>query len=120
MSVIQIWKDEAKLFWKWLHDIIGRSKTRSFGALFKKLPEKLARFVDGLYLINISPAFGEKEALTAEIAKIAKRIKQKSIRGQLAQMSQRLKEAQKKSDKLEIATLIKKFNQLSTYLKEAI
>ncbi len=111
--------ESAAKFWKWLGDIIKVSKSKSLSVLFKKLPEDLGEFVDTLYLINVSPIFGEKESWAAELVKIAGRIKRASLKRQLSTISSQLKTAQEKSDRGQIALLTRRFDQISKSLKEA-
>ena len=110
-------KDDARKFWIWLHDIIKTSKTNNLEILFKKLPKSLAGFVDYLFLININPAFSEREFWVLEIVKIAKSIKRMSIKRKLADISSHLKRAQSTNDQRQIAILAKKFDKVSNLLK---
>ena len=110
-------KDDARKFWIWLHDIIKTSKTNNLEILFKKLPKSLAGFVDYLFLININPAFSEREFWVLEIVKIAKSIKRMSVKRKLADISSHLKRAQSTNDQRQIAILAKKFDKVSNLLK---
>ena len=113
--------EAAGRFWKWLSAIIKfarrRQKSQNFAKLSKKLPKELTGFVDNLYLINISPAFGEKEAWGEELIKLAKRIKQRSLKRQLSLISQKLKLAQTKKDNRQVAILTKNFDKLARNLE---
>jgi len=112
--------DKAREFWRWLGDIIRSSKPKSFKKLLSRLPKNLSSFVDELYLINISSAFGDKELWAEELVKITKRIKQQSFRRKLSAISGELKDAQEKSDNRRIKILTKRFDQTSKYLKESL
>jgi len=113
--------EAAGRFWQWLNAIIKfarrRQKSQNFAKLSKKLPKELTGFVDNLYLINISPAFGEKEAWGEELIKLAKRIKQRSLKRQLSLISQKLKLAQTKKDNRQVAILTKNFDKLARNLE---
>jgi len=111
---------QAREFWKWLGDIIKSSKPKSFKKLLRFLPKDLNSFVDNLYLVNISPTFGDKELWAEELVKIAKRIRQISFRRKLSAISEELKDAQEKSDNRRIKILTKRFDQTSKYLKEGL
>src|SRR3989344_3230404 len=112
-------KDEARKFWMWIGDIIKTSKTNSQETLFKKLPRGLAGFVDYLFLININPAFSERELWVLEIVKIADSLKRMSIKRKLADISGHLRKAQSAGDQGQIATLAKKFDKVSNLLKSS-
>src|SRR3989338_5818980 len=101
--------EAAGRFWKWLSAMIKFAQSQNFAKLSKKLPKELTDFVDNLYLINISLAFAEKEAWLEELIKLAKRIRQKSLKRQLSAISQKLKLAQTKKDNRQVAILTKNF-----------
>ena len=84
-----------------------------------KLPSDLGPFVDNLYLINISPDFGDKQLWAAEATKTAKLIRDKSLRRQQAIISSKLKEAQKSSDEAKVRTLLDQFDKISEARKKA-
>ena len=110
--------EAAGRFWKWLSAIIKFAQSQNFAKLSKKLPKELTDFVDNLYLINISLAFAEKEAWLEELIKLAKRIRQKSLKRQLSAISQKLKLAQTKKDNRQVAILTKNFDKLARNLEE--
>lgn len=110
--------DDASRFWKWLRDIIRSSKTKNIKKLLIKLPKNLDKFVDNLYLVNISPVFFEKEFWAEEITKTANRLKQFALRQQIMAISAELKLVQKKKDNQKIGNLTKKFDEVSKLLKE--
>jgi len=112
-------KDEARKFWMWIGDIIKTSKTNSQETLFKKLPRGLAGFVDYLFLININPAFSERELWVLEIVKIANSLKRMSIKRKLSDISGHLRKAQSANDQKQIATFVKKFDKVSNQLKSS-
>ncbi len=107
-----------RLFWKAVRDIIVNSKSESPAKIVKRMPADLSDFVDQLYLVNISPAFGEEELWAQETVKVAARIKRKSLARALGEISNLLKEAQKSADSAKILKLTAKFNGLSGKLKE--
>ena len=109
--------EAAGRFWKWLSAIIKFAQSQNFAKLSKKLPKELTDFVDNLYLINISLAFAEKEAWLEELIKLAKRIRQKSLKRQLSAISQKLKLAQTKKDNRQVAILTKNFDKLARNLE---
>ena len=110
-------KEDAQKFWRWIGDIMKTSKTNSQETLFKKLPRDLAGFVDHLFLININPAFSERELWGLEIVKIAESLKRMSIKRKLSDISINLRKAQSAGDQAQIATLAKKFDKVSNMLK---
>src|SRR3989344_2627047 len=110
--------EAAGRFWKWLSAIIKFAQSQNFAKLSKKLPKELTDFVDNLYLINISLAFAEQEAWLEELIKLAKRIRQKSLKRQLSAISQKLKLAQTKKDNRQVAILTKNFDKLARNLEE--
>ena len=110
-------KDDAQKFWKWTRDIMKTSKTGNLDTLIKKLPRDLAGFVDHLFLININPAFSERELWVLEIVKIAESLRRMSIKRKLADISGHLRQAQSAGDQAQIATLAKKFDKVSEKLK---
>src|SRR3989338_3404558 len=110
--------EAAGRFWKWLSAMIKFAQSQNFAKLSKKLPKELTDFVDNLYLINISLAFAEKEAWLEELIKLAKRIRQKSLKRQLSAISQKLKLAQTKKDNRQVAILTKNFDKLARNLEE--
>jgi len=110
--------DDARSFWRWLGDIIRGSKTKNIKKLLKKLPKNLDKFVDSLYLVNISPVFAEKEFWAEEITKTANRLKRFALRRQIMAISAELKLAQKKKDNQKIGKLSQKFDEVSKLLKE--
>lgn len=109
---------EAAHFWKWARDIIKSAKSQNFKKLLAKLPKELTGFVDNLYLVSISPAFSEKEPWVQELVKIAKRIKQRSLKRQLMTIAQELAIAQGKNANSSLASLTKKFDKLTKNLEE--
>jgi len=109
--------DDAQKLWRWLHDIIKTSKSDNLETLFKKLPDSLAGFVDHLFLININPAFSERELWVLEIVKIAESLKRLSIKRKLADISGHLRQAQSAGDQAQIAIFVKKFDKVSNLLK---
>lgn len=110
-------KDDAQKFWKWTRDIMKTSKTNKLETLFAKLPRDLAGFADHLFLININPAFSERELWVLEIVKIADSLKRMSIKRKLSDISGHLRKAQSAGDQAQIATLAKKFDKVSNLLK---
>ena len=113
---------QAAHFWKWARDIIKSSRRRQSGQNFKKLltnlPKELSGFVDTLYLVSVSPAFSEKERWVQELVKVAKRIKQKSLKRQLSAIAHQLKIAQEKNLNRELTSLTKKFDKLTENLEK--
>ena len=112
-------QEQGKRFFKWLRDIIGHSKNKRLSRFLSKLPSDLGPFVDNLYLINISPDFGDKQLWAAEATKTAKLIRDKSLRRQQAIISSKLKEAQKSSDEAKVRTLLDQFDKISEARKKA-
>ena len=110
-------KDEAQKFWKWIGDIIKTSKTGNLDTHIKKLPGDLAGFVDNLFLININPAFSERELWVLEIVKIAESLRRMSIKRKLSDISGHLRQAQSAGNQAQIATFVKKFDKVSNMLK---
>ncbi len=110
--------EDARDFSSWLHAIIRGSKTRNVKKLLSKLPQNLNKFVDNLYLVNVSPIFSEKEFWAEEITKVARRIKQFSLRRQIMAIAAELKLAQKAKEDKNINKLTEKFDELSKLLKE--
>lgn len=119
---------ESAAFWAWLRDIIrpgakgnkeGKvNKAISVKGLESKWPKNLNKFVDDLYLANVGPVFADEEIWAAEIVKIAERIKRESLRRQMAKISGRIKEAEKKANEAQLEVLYKKFDALSKNIKE--
>ena len=109
---------QAASFWEWLRDIIGTPKTVSLKKVMGKLPTEFSKFVDELYLINISPIFSDRELWANEIVKIAGRVKQAAIKNKLAQISEEIKQAEAQSDSKQLIILTKKFDVMSKNLKE--
>jgi len=107
-------------FWKWLRDIIKASGATSFSKILKKLPKNFTKFVNDLYLVNISPAFGERQLWAAEVAKVAVRLKQASLKRQLQQISKSIKIAESKKNTKQVDALTKRFNDLVKQQKEVI
>ena len=118
LAVDDFQNEQSRAFWKWLRDIIKTSKTKSFKKLLIKLPKNLGGFVDNLYLVNISPTFGDKESWGGELVKISKRIKEAAFKRKLKDISELLKSAQVKSDQKKIAILTKKFDEISSQLRQ--
>ena len=136
--------EQSRSFWKWICDIMkishrrrsagktsgdarqsgsGASVTnlkahKSLKKLLLNLPRGLVNFVDNLYLVNINPAFSEKEIGVLELMKVARRIKQFSFKRQMAMASDQIKFAQKNQDEKKLDILSKQFDQLSKNLKE--
>lgn len=112
--------EQARMFWKWVRDIIKTSLRahKSLKKLFLRLPKELGGFVDNLYLVNVNPAFLEKEVGISELMKVAGRIKQLSFKRQMAAISEKIKFAQKNQDEKKLDILAKQFDQLSKNLKE--
>lgn len=113
-------QEEARRFWIWLRDIIGHSKAKTISVLLKQLPKDLSKFVDGLYLVNVSPDFSERELWANEAVKAAKLIKKMSLKRQMAAISGKLKEAQGKHDEREMEKLLGRFDKVSAELKELL
>lgn len=109
--------EEARAFWKDARDIISDSKFVKTGDFLKRIPEKFAKFVDHLYFINISPSVLEKEQWAQEILKVAARIKKKSLKAQVEEVSSQLKEAQRLSEQGKIKSLVLKFDRISQLLE---
>ncbi|MBI2326940.1 DNA primase [Candidatus Curtissbacteria bacterium] len=114
--------EEAADFWKWVRDIIKDSKlkSKSLKRLLIGLPKNLSGFVDNLYLVNISPAFADKELCAQELVKTARRIKQESCKRRLSAISKKIKLAQSKKDEAQLSVLSKQFDVISKNLKELI
>ena len=110
--------DKARRLWKWFGDIIKASKSKSLRKILEALPEDLSQFVDNLFLVNISPIFGEKEIWAGELTKIAKRIRQVSLKREIMGISQKLKEAQDRGDNRKIVFLTRRFDGLSALLRK--
>lgn len=104
--------EAQRLFWKAVRDIMYHSKSESPTKIVRALPKDLSDFIDQLYLINISPAFSEKELWAEEAFKTAREIKIASLRRQQMAISVSLEEAQKKSDGKEVSRLTKKIDEL--------
>ncbi len=118
--------ESQRLFWKAVRDIIDNpkglsdsrklkmdnSKSESPAKIISALPKDLNDFIDQLYLINISPAFSEKELWAEEAFKTAREIKIASLRRQQMAISVSLEEAQKKADIKEVSRLTKKIDEL--------
>lgn len=113
-------QEEARRFWTWLRDIIGHSKKKAISVLLGNLPKDLSKFVDSLYLINISPDFSDRELWASEALKVAKMIKKMSLKRQMAAISSKLKEAQGKHDEREIEKLLARFDKVSADIRELI
>ncbi|OGE09245.1 DNA primase [Candidatus Curtissbacteria bacterium RIFCSPLOWO2_01_FULL_42_26] len=121
---------ECAAFWAWLRDIIkprargvkeGKSnKSISVKGLESKWPKNLNKFVDDLYLANLSPVFADEEIWAGEIVKIAERIKRESLKRQMVKISGRIKEAERKADEAQLEALYKKFDALSRNIQEVI
>ena len=109
--------ENAQKFWEWIGDIMKTSKTGNLDTLIKKLPRDLAGFVDNLFLININPAFSERELWVLEIVKIAENLRRMSIKRKLADISSNLRQAQSAGNQAQIAILTKKFDKVSNMLK---
>ncbi len=107
-----------RLFWKAVRDIINNSKSESPAGMVAALPKDLSDFIDQLYLVNISPAFSEKELWAEETFKKAREIKIASLRRQQMAISVSLEEAQKKSDSKEVSRLTKKLDELLAQRRE--
>lgn len=108
--------ERARQFWAWFRDIIGSSRKKTIGSLLTRLPKDLSEFVDGLYLINISPDFSDRELWAAEAAKVAKMLKRASLKRQISEISVKLAIAQETSDERQIKILILKFNKITKEL----
>ncbi|MDO8487674.1 MAG: DNA primase [Candidatus Curtissbacteria bacterium] len=104
--------EAQRLFWKAVRDIIKHSKSNSPAKIVHVLPKDFNDFVDQLYLINISPAFSEKELWGQEAFKTAREIKITSLRRQQMAIAVSLEEAQKKADSKEVGRLTKKIDEL--------
>lgn len=107
-----------KLFWTRVRDIINGSKVNSPAKIVHALPKDFSDFIDQLYLVNISPAFSEKELWAEETFKTAREIKIASLRRQQMAISVSLEEAQKKSDSKDVARLTKKLDVLLARRRE--
>ncbi|MDP2632293.1 MAG: DNA primase [Candidatus Curtissbacteria bacterium] len=129
LSALDFADENAKRTFKWLRDIIGHSRRRSASSggqakvrglsqLLTKLPKELGPYVDSLYLVNISPDFGDRQLWAVEVAKTAKLIRDKSLRRQQALISSKLREAQKSSDEAQIQKLLSQFDRISEERKK--
>lgn len=119
--------EEGRSFFKWLRDIIknsrqagGQAKVKSLSRILEDLPKDLSPYVDSLYLINVTPDFGDRQLWAGEVTKTAKLIREKSLRRQQATISSKLKEAQNSSDEAQIQTLMNKFDKISEARKKSI
>ncbi|MBI2598854.1 hypothetical protein HYW40_01365 [Candidatus Curtissbacteria bacterium] len=110
--------ERQRLFWGKIRDIINRLQPKNTAKIIGSLPKDFNDFVDQLSLINISPAFSEEELWAQETFQVGRRIKRKSLARQLLQISDSLKEAQRKKDNDKILMLTTKFNKLSEKLRE--
>ena len=110
--------ETAGHFWRWARDIIKSAKSQNFTKLLVKLPKELTGLVDNLYLVNISPAFSEKEFWVQELIKVGRRIKQRSLKRQLSAIAQKLKIAEGKNANQRVTILSKKFDKLTRNLEE--
>ena len=109
---------DARVFWKWLRDIIVTLNSPTVKKVIKRVPARFKDFVDDLYLVNISPVFADREIWASELAKIANRIKKAAIKRKLIEISEEIKSAEKRKEPKRIESLTKKFDEMSKNLKE--
>lgn len=109
--------EQTKAFFAAARDIMSDSKFVKTGDFLKRIPEKFAKFVDHLYFINISPSVLEKEQWALEILQVASRIKKRSLKAQVIEVSNQLKEAQRLSEQGKIRSLAQKFDKISQLLE---
>lgn len=112
--------EQASKFFKFLRDIIKRPKAGNLANILKDLPSDLSGFVDDLYLIEIVGDFTEREKWAAETVKIGKMIKRDSLKRKLSQISQKLSEAQGKSDSKQVSNLLREFAKISQDLGRVV
>jgi len=109
---------EVGRLWKFLSDIMGRSKSRKLKLILADLPKDLKDLVDHLYLVYVNPRFSDRELLASELETISKRIRRNNLKRELFQISEDLKRYHKKGDTMQVESLNKKFNIISKSLKE--
>lgn len=108
-------------FWKWLCDTLGKQKAHAKGSIKKiisRSPKEFSAFLDELYLVNLSPEFGDVEILALEIVKMAQRIKKASVKRQLGLISEKIKIAQQTDNEKAVRLLTEKFQDVSKSMKE--
>ena len=109
---------DARVFWKWLRDIIVTLNSPTVKKVIGRAPARFKDFVDDLYLVNISPVFADREIWAGELAKIANRIKKAAIKRKLVEISEEIKSAERSKEPKRIESLTKKFDEMSKTLKE--
>jgi DNA primase len=104
--------------WSWLRDIMRNSRTLTVRKVLESLPIRHKLFVDNLYLIDVGREFLDKDVRSGELGKIAKRIKEKSLKTKLEILSEKIGEAEKSGDNQKVELLSGQFNEISMRLKK--
>ncbi len=107
-------------FWKAIRDIIGDSKFKSKRKVLETLPESFKSFVDDLYLLNLDREYLDDDLRRQEVLELAVRIREKSLKKQLNELSVEMHGAEKAEDWIEVDRLTRKFDSLSKKLKKEV
>ena len=108
---------DCRALWKAMRVIISDPKARNVRGLTDRLPSNFESFLDNLYLIEIDSELLDPETRLVELERLVLRIKQKSIKRQMGDISFKMKDAEEKANEKELKKLVLKFNELSNTLK---
>ncbi len=111
---------ECRAFWSATHDIIKSPKAKFKRRVLESLPKSFKTFIDDLYLLDIGAEFLDDEERAGEMVRMAKRIRELSLRRKLREISELMRKAEQKEKSREVVKLTKKFDELSQALKEGV
>ncbi len=103
--------------WSGLRVIINNPKVGTIAQAVSLLPDKFKPYVDNLFLLSLGEEVLEEENRILELSRIAKRIREKSLKRQMSKISNRIKESELAGRQKDTEELTFKFKEIAQTLK---